>query len=135
MHFHWGTKRAAGRLGKVVLGFRLASRRCHRRRLGNRRSLAIDGALHSCLFPAVPVELKLYSREWCSWCIDAKEYLTEKGYRFNIIDVGTDRQAYAEMKRLSEQTYVPTFVAGDRVLANFDTDQLEKFLNEHQINP
>jgi hypothetical protein len=26
-------------------------------------------------------------------------------------------------------------VAGDRVLANFDTDQLEKFLNEHQINP
>src|SRR6266496_5513694 len=68
-------------------------------------------------------------------CIDAKEYLTQKGYRFNIIDVGRDRQAYAEMKRLSEQTYVPTFVAGDRVLANFDTDQLEKFLNEHQINP
>jgi hypothetical protein len=26
-------------------------------------------------------------------------------------------------------------VAGNRVLANFDTDQLEKFLNEHQINP
>jgi hypothetical protein len=26
-------------------------------------------------------------------------------------------------------------VAGDRVLANFDTDQLKKFLNEHQINP
>jgi Glutaredoxin and related proteins len=81
------------------------------------------------------VELKLYSREWCSWCIDAKEYLTEKGYRFNIIDVGQDREAYAEMKNLSDQTYVPTFVAGDRVLANFDTDQLKKFLNEHQINP
>jgi len=26
-------------------------------------------------------------------------------------------------------------VAGDKVLANFDTDQLEKFLSEHQINP
>jgi hypothetical protein len=26
-------------------------------------------------------------------------------------------------------------VAGARVLANFDTDQLQKFLNEHQINP
>jgi len=81
------------------------------------------------------MELKLYSREWCSWCIDAEDYLTEKGYRFNIIDVGKDRQAYEEMKRLSQQTYVPTFVAGDRVLANFDTDQLEKFLSEHQINP
>jgi hypothetical protein len=30
---------------------------------------------------------------------------------------------------------VPTFVAGDHVLANFDTDQLEKFLSEHRINP
>ena len=81
------------------------------------------------------MELRLYSREWCSWCIDAKDYLPEKGYRFNLIDVSKDRQAYEEMKQLSEQTYVPTIVAGDRVLANFDTDQLEKFLNEHQITP
>jgi len=26
-------------------------------------------------------------------------------------------------------------VAGDKVLANFDTNQLEKFLTEHQISP
>jgi len=81
------------------------------------------------------MELKLYSREWCSWCIDAKDYLTEKGYRFQEIDVGKDREAYERMKQVSAQTYVPTFVAGDKVLANFDTDQLEKFLEEHQINP
>ena len=81
------------------------------------------------------MELKLYSREWCSWCIDAKEYLTERGYNFVEIDVGQDGQAYEEMKDLSDQTYVPTFVAGDNVLANFDTGQLEKFLQEHQINP
>ncbi len=80
-------------------------------------------------------ELKLYSREWCSWCIDAKDYLTERGYQFTEIDVGEDRQAYEEMKELSEQTYVPTFVVGDKVLANFDTDQLKKFLNEHRIEP
>jgi len=81
------------------------------------------------------MELKLYGREWCSWCIDAKEYLTARGYTFVEIDVGEDRQAYEEMKELSDQTYVPTFVAGDLVLANFDTDQLEKFLREHGINP
>ena len=97
----------------------------------SRRLTAWDALVYS----RVPSEIKLYSREWCSWCIDAKEYLTEKGYRFNIVDVGKDRQAYEEMKKLSEQTYVPTFVAGGRVLANFDTDQLQKFLNEHQINP
>jgi glutaredoxin 3 len=82
-----------------------------------------------------PMQLKLYSREWCSWCIDAKDYLSEKGYCFQEIDVGKDRGAYEEMKQLSAQTYVPTFVAGDKVLANFDTNQLQRFLNEHQINP
>ena len=81
------------------------------------------------------MELKLYSREWCSWCIDAKDYLTERGYKFTEIDVGEDRDAYQEMKELSDQTYVPTFVAGEKVLANFDTDQLERFLKENQIQP
>jgi glutaredoxin 3 len=81
------------------------------------------------------MELKLYSREWCSWCMDAKEYLSERGYKFTEIDVGRDREAYEEMKQLSEQTYVPTFVAGDKVLANFDTDQLERFLSAHEIQP
>ncbi len=80
-------------------------------------------------------ELKLYSREWCSWCIDAKDYLTQRGYKFQEIDVGQDRQAYEEMKELSDQTYVPTLVAGEEVLANFDTDQLDAFLKQHKIEP
>ena len=94
----------------------------------------IDASRARRLFP-LSMELKLYSREWCSWCIDAKEYLEARGYNFTAIDVGEDREAYEEMKQLSEQTYVPTFVAGEHVIANFDTDQLEKFLTEHQINP
>ncbi|HEX4668307.1 MAG TPA: glutaredoxin domain-containing protein [Chthoniobacterales bacterium] len=83
----------------------------------------------------MPTEIKLFSREWCSWCIEAKDYLTERGYQFTEIDVGEDRAAYQEMRELSDQTYVPTLVAGDEVLANFDTDQLEKFLREHDIVP
>ncbi len=79
--------------------------------------------------------MKLYSREWCSWCIDAKDYLKERGYQFTEIDVGQDREAYQEMTELSDQTYVPTLVAGDEVLANFDSDQLEKFLRDHRIVP
>jgi len=79
--------------------------------------------------------MKLYSREWCSWCIDAKDYLKERGYQVTEIDVGQDREAYQEMTELSDQTYVPTLVAGDEVLANFDTDRLEKFLRDHRIVP
>lgn len=71
----------------------------------------------------------------CSWCIDAKEYLQERGYQFTEIDVGRNRTAYTEMMQLSDQPYVPTLVAGGEVLANFDTHQLEKFLTKHRIAP
>lgn len=69
--------------------------------------------------------------------MDAKDYLTERGYKFTEIDVGLDRTAYEEMKELSEQTYVPTLAIGDgeKVLANFDTDQLERFLADNKIEP
>lgn len=80
-------------------------------------------------------DLTLYSRAMCSWCIDAKDFLHTRGYKFVEVDVGRNRAAYDEMKELSDQSYVPTLVAGEEVLANFDVDQLEKFLDEHQIEP
>ena len=80
-------------------------------------------------------DLTLFSRAMCSWCIDAKDYLTQRGYKFTEVDVGEDRAAFQEMRELSDQTYVPTLVAGDEVLANFDTNQLEKFLRERDIVP
>ena len=85
--------------------------------------------------PIVATELTLYSRDMCSWCLDAKDYLSERGYEFTVIDVGRDRAAYEEMAKLSDQTSVPVLTAGDEVLVNFDTDQLEKFLSEHGIEP
>lgn len=87
------------------------------------------------VYSPVATDLKLFSREWCSWCIDAKEYLTARGYQFTEVDVGEDRAAYEEMLQISDQRYVPTLRAGDEVLANFDTDQLEKFLRAHDIVP
>ena len=80
-------------------------------------------------------DLTLYSRPMCSWCIDAKDFLQSRGYKFIEVDVGRNRAAYEEMKELSAQSYVPTLIAGEEVLANFDVEQLEKFLDEHQIEP
>ena len=39
-----------------------------------------------------------------------------------------DPVAYAEMQKLSGQTYVPVIVVDGKVLADFDVAQLEKFL-------
>jgi glutaredoxin 3 len=125
MHFHRRTERSQSGLGEIILATRLHEKYVMYELTAKRRLV----------YFRPPMQLKLYSREWCSWCIDAKDYLSEKGYRFQEIDVGKDRQAYEEMKQLSAQTYVPTFVAGDKVLSNFDTEQLQRFLNEHEINP
>lgn len=72
--------------------------------------------------------VKLYTRQWCGWCLDAKEYLKAHGIPFQEIDVGRDPAADKEMQRLSGQRYVPTIVINGQVLANFDTGQLEEFL-------
>ena len=95
----------------------------------------VDAASWVCLFHLVPTELTLYSRDMCSWCIEAKDYLSERGYLFKVRDVGRDRAAYEEMAQISDQTCVPVLTAGDKILVNFDTDQLEKFLSEHGIEP
>jgi glutaredoxin 3 len=108
---------------------------CAGLKLTQRSRRSVDAVRLGKSIPGVTTDITLYSRAWCSWCIDAKEYLTERGFRFTEIDVGRDRDAYEEMRELSDQTYVPTLVAGDEVLANFDTDQLEAFLNKHGIEP
>ena len=72
--------------------------------------------------------IKLYTRNLCGWCLDAKDYLRQHGIPFEEIDVGRNPEAYEEMKRLSGQRYVPTLVVDGQVLANFDVGQLEEFL-------
>ncbi len=84
---------------------------------------------------SVTTPLKLYVKHWCPWCVDAIDYLEQRGYSFDTIDVERDRAAYAEMRRLSGQSLTPTLVVGDKVLPDFGTDELEEFLKEHNIQP
>lgn len=75
-------------------------------------------------------EIKLYTRNLCGWCVDAKEYLKTHGIPFEEIDVGRNPAANDEMIRLSQQRYVPTIVIDGHVLANFDSGQLAEFLTK-----
>ncbi len=52
--------------------------------------------------------VKLYSRNWCGWCVEAKDYLKAHGIAFEEIDVGCDAAADQEMRRISGQRFVPT---------------------------
>ena len=77
----------------------------------------------------------LYVKTRCPWCVEAVEYLTEHGYRFEQIDVLRDPVAYERMKQLSGQRLTPTLVIedSDLMLADFDTRQLESFLKKHDL--
>jgi len=71
----------------------------------------------------------LYIKRGCPWCIDAEEWLRHRGVAYQAVDVLTDREAFAKMKELSWQTKAPVLVTAEgRVLADFGTEQLPKFL-------
>ena len=73
----------------------------------------------------------IYTKSYCGWCDDAVNWLTEHGYAFDEVNVSNDPAAFAELRRVSGQTMCPTISAGDEVLPDFDTGQLEVFLKEH----
>jgi glutaredoxin len=77
-------------------------------------------------------DITLYSRSFCGWCDEAKEYLRSKRLEFREVDISRDPAARAEMEKLSGQSYVPTIVVDGRVLANFDVGQLQKFLTANE---
>jgi hypothetical protein len=51
------------------------------------------------------------------------------------VDVRRDRAAFAELRRISGQTYAPTLVIGDLVLPDFGPEELEDFLKRHNVQP
>lgn len=79
--------------------------------------------------------LNLYVKPGCPWCIDAIDWLQERGYPFREINVFGDREAYREMIRISGQSLAPTLEVEGKVLPDFDVTQLELFLKRHNIEP
>ncbi len=80
--------------------------------------------------------MKIYVKTWCPWCIDAIAWLDQRGYFYEKIDVQADRAAFNHMRSISGQSLTPTLETPDgKVLPDFDTGQLEKFLKTHSIAP
>jgi glutaredoxin 3 len=77
----------------------------------------------------------LYVKIGCPWCHRAENYLDKRGYKYQRVDVRRDPGSFEELKRVSGQTYAPTLVVGELVLSDFGPDELEEFLNEHNILP
>jgi glutaredoxin len=59
----------------------------------------------------------------------AKEFLSQKGYKFTDYDVTKDRAALDEMVKISGARSVPVISACNEVMVGFDRTRLEQMLS------
>jgi glutaredoxin len=59
----------------------------------------------------------------------AKEFLSQKGYKFTDYDVTKDRAALDEMVKVSGARSVPVIVACNEVMVGFERNRLEQMLS------
>lgn len=77
-----------------------------------------------------PKNIRLFIKPYCGWCHEAIDWLNGRGVAFQTLDVISDPVARREMIALSGQTLAPVIEVDGKVLADFDTDQLEDFWRE-----
>jgi monothiol glutaredoxin len=74
--------------------------------------------------------MKLYIKKGCPWCDMAEIWLNTKDIKYESIDVLSDNNAFAEMRRLSGQSKAPVLLMPDgRVLSDFGPEELPGFLS------
>ena len=59
----------------------------------------------------------------------AKEFLSQKGYKFTEYDVTKDRAALDEMVKVSGARSVPVITACNEVMVGFERNRLEQMLS------
>jgi glutaredoxin 3 len=59
----------------------------------------------------------------------AKEFLSQRGYKFTEYDVTKDRAALDEMVKISGARSVPVIIACSEVMVGFDRTRLEQMLS------
>jgi glutaredoxin len=63
------------------------------------------------------MELTLYVKPWCPWCVEAVDWLKAKGYPFKCVDVLSDPEAFLRMMADLEAISYPDLGNGRRSCA------------------
>jgi len=80
-----------------------------------------------------PKSVRIFIKPFCGWCHEAIAWLDGKGWQYTKLNVTIDREAAREMKALTGQTSAPSIDIDGKILADFDTGELERFLDKHGI--
>jgi glutaredoxin-like YruB-family protein len=76
--------------------------------------------------------IEIYSQPTCPACNELKEYLKNKGIRFEDHDIISDYKALEEMLHVHKVRVTPLIVIGGKKLVGFDVEELEKALAENK---
>lgn len=74
------------------------------------------------------MEIKVYSTEFCPYCVSLKEFLKEHSIEFQEIDVTKDQKLQEEMIDKSGQMGVPVIEIGDEIIIGFDREKISQLL-------
>ncbi|MDP2926969.1 MAG: glutaredoxin domain-containing protein [bacterium] len=72
--------------------------------------------------------IKIYSTPSCPYCVTLKEFLKEKGFVFEDIDVSQDEKALEEMVQKTSQYGVPVVDIDGQVVVGFDREKISGLL-------
>jgi len=75
------------------------------------------------------MKIKVYSTPTCPYCHTLKEFLKEKGFDFEDIDVFEDEKAREEMLSKTNQMGVPVIDIDGTIIIGFDREKVIKALN------
>ena len=79
--------------------------------------------------------VKVYALSTCIHCKHCKEYLEERGQKYECVYVdrlsGDERnQVMAEMRRVNPGLSFPTVIVENKVIVGFDKEELQKALED-----
>ena len=72
--------------------------------------------------------IKVYSTEFCPYCVALKEFLKENSVEFEAVDVTEDIKAQEEMIEKSGQMGVPVIEIDSEVVIGFDREKISQLL-------
>lgn len=71
----------------------------------------------------------VYSTEHCKFCHLLKDYLTEKGFSYEAVDVGADAEARKVAVEKSGQLGVPVVDIDGKIVVGFDKEIIDQMLH------
>tara|TARA_Y100000996_G_scaffold387037_1_gene345520 strand:+ start:308 stop:559 length:252 start_codon:yes stop_codon:yes gene_type:complete len=81
--------------------------------------------------------VKMYTSNWCSYCVAAKNFFEEHKIKFEEINIETENISREELLKLSGGYTVPQIFINNKCIGGYDqlmnlyqTNELKDFINE-----